>query len=165
MSTNIIIIGTIIMVIVLGFFVISPLLISRRWKQHKASTVLQWEADGVNFRRGPVGGKFSGLESTKVSRVVPGVGCIALTDKDLRVTRVTPFGVWIVTYKQIKGVTMRWTFRGNRAKKTPFIIARYVKEGQADRLGFQVNEPEAWAEALAEAAGVTVKYELEEKHD
>jgi hypothetical protein len=154
------IIGGVIGVLALAFFWLMPMLLTRRWNQHKAKTVTQWETEGVKFKRGPVGGKFGGLESMKVSQVHPGVGYVALTDKDLRVTRLAPFGVWIVPFKQIKGITLRSTFMGNRGQKTPFIVVRFTKEGQLDKLGFQVGEHEAWAKALAQAAKVSLKSEV-----
>jgi hypothetical protein len=49
---------------------------------------------------------------------------------------------------------------GNRGQKTPFIVVRFTKEGQLDKLGFQVGEHEAWAKALAQAAKVSLKSEV-----
>jgi hypothetical protein len=131
--------------------------VARRWNQHKAETVGRWEAEEVEFVRGPVGGQFAGLESTGVNRVIRGIGFAVMTDKDLRVTRATPSGTWCVTYKQIKGITIQPSFLGHTGKKAPIIVVRFVKDGKKDKLGFQVKDFEAWAEDLAEAAGVSLK--------
>ena len=37
--------------------------VTRRWNRHRAETVSKWEAEGVQFERGPRGGQFGGLES------------------------------------------------------------------------------------------------------
>ena len=151
---NYVIIGLIVAAVVYWWFRFS---LSRNWNKHKQATVDKWQTEGVEFIRGPVGGQFSGLESTGVKRNITGIGLVVMTEKDLRVTRARPLGSWIVTYKQIKGVSIRWKFMGEVGKKTPFIVARFVKDGQPDKLGFRVNNYEEWAEALAEAAGVTLK--------
>ena len=155
--TSLVIISGLAILLIAAGIIGMPLLATRRWNKHKAETVARWVADGVTFVREPKGGKFGGLESTGVSRAMTGIGYIALTDKDLRVTRVTPFGAWIVSFRQIKSVTLRSAFLGNRSKKTPYIVVRFVQDGQADKLGFQVNDFEAWAADLAQAAGVSLK--------
>ncbi len=138
-----------------------PMLVSRRWNKHRAQTVSKWEAEGVTFRRGPVGGQFGGLESMGVSRVVRGIGFVALTDKDLRVTRATaPAAEWRIPLKKMKSVTIQPAFMGHRGK-SPFIVVRFVKDGKKDRLGFQVGEFEAWANDVAREAGLAVKNELD----
>lgn len=137
--------------------------ISRRWNKHKAETVDQWEAEGIQFRQGPVGGQFGGLESMGVKRAITGIGFMALTDKDLRVTRATPPQVWCISYKQIKGVTLQRTFLGKQSKKTAFIVVRFKQGGKADKLGFQVREAEVWAEELARYARVSLRDEREVK--
>ena len=154
---NFITISTLIFFVVAIIAIVLPRLISRRWNKHKAETVAKWEAEGLHFLRGPSGGKFGGLESMGANRVITGVGYAALTDKDLRVTRVTPSAAWIVTYKQIKSIAIQQAFMGTRSQKTPFIVVRFVKDGQADKLGFQVNDYETWAADLARIAGVSVK--------
>ena len=151
-----IIIGTIIMIAILVLFRVVINTASRRWNKHKAGTVLKWESEGVRFVRGPVGGSFGGLESMGINRVIRGIGFIALTDQDLRVTRSIPEAVWCINFKQIKGVTIQPAFLGKRGK-TPFIVVRFVKDGAADKLAFQVGAYQAWAGDLAQAAGVSVK--------
>jgi hypothetical protein len=162
---TLIVVSSLIFLVVAVLSVGLPRLVSHRWNKHKAQTVHKWEAAGIKFQRGPNGGKFGGLESMGVSRVITGVGYVALTAKDLRVTRVTPFGEWIITFKQIKSVTMRSAFMGQRSQKTPFIVVRFIKDGQADKLGFQVGDTETWAEDLARAAKVSLKNELDEADD
>ena len=151
---NYVIIGLVIVAVLFWWFRFS---LSRRWGKHKKATVDKWQSEGVEFVRGPAGAQFGGLESMGAKRVITGIGLAVMTEKDLRVTRAQPLGSWIVTYKQIKGVSIRWKFMGEVGKKTPFIVARFVKDGQPDKLGFRVNNYEEWAEALAEAAGVTLK--------
>ena len=131
--------------------------VSRRWNRHKAETVDQWQAEGIEFRRGPVGGQFGGLESMESKNVVTGIGFVVLTQKDLRVTHAPSFGVWLIPYKQIKGVTLQPAFMGKQSKKTPFIVVRFKQGGKSDKIGFQVREPEAWAEELGRYARVSVK--------
>lgn len=160
-----IIISALIFLVVAILATVFPRLVSRRWNKHKAETVEKWQAEGIDFLRGPSGGKFGGLESMGVSRVITGIGYVALTAKDLRVTRATPSGVWLVTYKQIKSVTIRQTFMGNRSQKTPFIVVRFVKDGQADKLGFQVSDYQLWAADLARVAKVSLKDEVCEPDD
>ena len=146
----------IILIIAASLFWLFNFFVSRRWNKHKAATVGQWEAEGIEFVRGPVGGQFGGLESMGAKRVIRGVGFVVMTDKDLRVTRATPAATWCVTYKQIKGVTIQPSFLEHQGK-TPFIVVRFVKDGQADKLGFLVKGFEEWADDLAEAAGVSLK--------
>lgn len=147
----------IILLIAAAVYWLGKFLVARRWNQHKAATVGKWEREGIEFVRGPAGGQFGGLESDGSKRVVRGIGFVVMTETDLRVTRAQPPGIWCITYKQIKGITIQPAFMGHRAKKTPFIVVRFVKEGQKDKLGFQVNNFETWAEELAEAAGVSVR--------
>ncbi len=156
-ATQILVIISALFMGVMGTLWLVRWVVTRRWNQHKASTVLKWEAEGVEFVYGPVGGQFSGLESMGVNKVIRGIGFVVLTDKDLRVTRSAPAGVWSVTLKQIKGVALHSTFLGNRSKKTPYIVVRFKKGGKGDKLGFQVKPVEDWAEAVAQAAGVKVK--------
>jgi hypothetical protein len=151
---NYVVFGLIIVAVLFWWFRFS---LSRRWNQHKKTTVDKWQAEGIEFVRGPAGGQFGGLESMGVKRVLTGIGLAMMTTKDLRITRATPPGWWIVTYKQIKGVSIRWKFMGEVSKKTPFIVVRFVKDGQPDKLGFRVNNYEEWAKELAEAAGVPLK--------
>jgi hypothetical protein len=151
----------IIFVIVAILYGLFNFVVSRRWNRHRAATVGKWEAEGLEFIRGPVGGQFGGLESMGINRVIRGIGFVAMTTKDLRVTRATPEGVWCVTYKQIKGVAIQPAFLGHKGK-TPFIVVRFVKEGKPDKLGFLVKNFEEWAEELAEAAEVSLKDPREE---
>jgi len=162
---TLIVVSSLIFLVVAVLSVGLPRLISHRWNKHKAQTVHKWEAAGIKFQRGPNGGKFGGLESMGVSRVITGVGYVALTAKDLRVTRVTPFGEWIVSFKQIKSIAVQSAFMGNHSQKTPFIVVRFVKDGQADKLGFQVNDYKDWAADLARAAKVSLKGEVGEADD
>lgn len=129
------------------------------WDGHRADTIDKWASDGVVFVRGPVGGQFGGLESDRPKRVVRGIGFILLTRNDLRVTRSTPSASWKLTFNQIKGVTLRQQFLGKQAKESPFIVVRFVKGGKKDKLAFLVNEWEAWAKQLAQAANVSLRDE------
>ena len=151
---NYIFIGLVIAAVLFWWFRFS---LARRWGGHKKVTVDKWQSEGVEFIRGPSGAQFGGLESMGAKRVITGIGLAVMTDKDLRVTRAQPVGSWIVTYKQIKGVSICWKFLGEVSKKTPFIVVRFVKDGQPDKLGFRVNDYEAWAEELAEQAGVSLR--------
>jgi hypothetical protein len=151
---NYVVIGLIIVAVLFWYFRFT---LGRNWGKHKKATVDKWQADGVEFIRGPSGSQFGGLESMGAKRVITGVGLAVMTKKDLRVTRAQPVGSWIVTYKQIKGVSIRWKFLGEVSKKTPFIVVRFVKDGQPDKLGFRINNYEEWAEELAEESGVTLK--------
>ncbi|MBN1994077.1 MAG: hypothetical protein JW953_15375 [Anaerolineae bacterium] len=146
-----------VLLVGLGLFWLFRFIIARRWNKHRAATVGQWEAEGIEFVRGPAGGQFGGLESMGLKGVARGIGLAVMTDKDLRVTRASPPGVWCVTYKQIKGVTVQQSFMGHTAQKTPFIVVRFVQDGRPDKLGFQVNNVEEWAGDLAKAAGVSGK--------
>jgi hypothetical protein len=146
----------IFILIIFGLFWLVRYVITFRWNRHKARTVSKWEAEGIEFRRGPRGGQFGGLESMGMKRVIRGIGYVALTGHDLRVTRAVPSAAWCISYKQIKSVTIQPSFLGE-AGKSPFIVVRFVKDGQADKLGFKVKEVEEWAEDLAEAAGVALK--------
>jgi hypothetical protein len=157
-SGNFILIMLIIVATLFWFFNFA---VSRRWNRHKAATVGKWEIEGLEFIRGPVGGQFGGLESMGANRVIRGIGFVAMTTKDLRVTRATPEGVWCVTYKQIKGVTIQPAFLGHKGK-TPFIVVRFVKGGKTDKLGFLVKDFETWAEELAKAAEVSLKDQRED---
>lgn len=130
---------------------------TRRWNRHKAETVGKWAAEGVEFVRGPKGCQFGGLESMGIHRMVRGIGFVALTAGDLRVTRSTPPGVWIINYRQIKKVTIQPAFMGRRSQKTPFVVVRFSQDGQPDKLAFQVDDYRAWAEALAQAARVRLE--------
>jgi len=152
--TNYVVIGLIIVAVLFWWFRFS---LGRSWGKHRKATVEKWQSEGIEFIRGPSGGQFGGLESMGVKRVITGIGLAVMTGKDLRVTRAQPTGSWIVTYKQIKGVSIRWKFMGEVSKKTPFIVVRFVKDGQPDKLAFRVKDYEVWAEELAEEAGVTLK--------
>jgi len=154
---NIVSIAPIVLLVGGIVYLLSKIIIARRWNQHRVATVGKWEAAGIEFVRGPVGGQFGGLESMGAKAVVRGIGLVMMTDKDLRVTRAAPPGWWSVTYKQIKGVTIQGEFLGQKAKETPFIVVRFVQDGQADRLAFKVKDYQTWAKELAKAARVSLK--------
>ncbi|MEM7343836.1 MAG: hypothetical protein AAF485_06305 [Chloroflexota bacterium] len=132
--------------------------VTHRWNRHRAETVAQWEQAGLEFIRGPAGGQFIGLESLGPDRSLRGLGFVALTEQDLRVTRSVPSEVWILTYKQIKGVTLQSKFLGREAKTNPFIVVRFVKDGKKDKLAFSVKEGKDWAKDLARVAKVKMKF-------
>ena len=132
-------------------------MLTRRWNQHKGETVGEWAAEGVSFTLGPTGIKFTGLESMS-TRSPSGLGYAVLTDHDFRVTCALPATrFWIISYKQIKGVALKDKFMGKSAKETPFIVVRFTKDAETDRLAFQVKDTEPWATRLAQAAGVSLK--------
>ncbi|GAB4448038.1 MAG: hypothetical protein Kow0031_30580 [Anaerolineae bacterium] len=131
--------------------------LTRRWNRHKQETVEQWAAEGVSFALGPTAIKFSGVESLG-SRSPNGVGYALLTDTDLRVTCALPSTqAWIVTFRQIKGVALKYRFLGKSAKTDPFVVVRFTKDAETDRLAFQLKGAAPWAEQLAQAARVTLK--------
>jgi hypothetical protein len=141
-------------VVVIGVVVFRTL-VSIRWNRHRAKTVGKWSTEGIEFILGPVGSQFGGFESS--GNVDHSIGLAVMTDKDFRITRAATSESWCITYKQIKGVSTRSNYLGYTAKKTPFIVVRFVKDGKKDKLGFQINNYEAWAEELAQAANVTLK--------
>lgn len=146
-------VAVVFVIVGLGRFMTGSM--AKRWKQHRAATVDAWLAEGVEFTRGPTAIQFGGLESMGGQRVVRGAGLVMLTEKDLRVTCATPTTVWwTLNFKQIKGVTVQRAFLGKTANKTPFIVVRFKKDGQADKLGFQVKDVDGWATQLAESARV-----------
>ena len=153
----IIISSAVILTIPIAIFYLANTYVARRWRKHQAETVAKWEADGVEFTHGPVGGQFGGLESMGEKGVITGIGFMALTTKDLRVTRANPSAEWHLSFRQIKGVAIQPAFLGKKSKKTPFIVVRFKQEGKADKLSFQVNDFENWAKVLAKKAGVSLK--------
>ena len=155
------VVSIVVILVVIGGFWFFNRTISRNWNRHKAETVSQWEAEGVEFIRGPSGGQFSGLTSLGADKSIKGIGFVALTDKDLRVTRSVPSEVWITTYKQIKGVAIQPKFLGRQAKKTNFIVVRFVKDGEKDKIGFMVKDVDEWAQDIAQAAKVKLKVQKE----
>ena len=156
-STTIIVISSSVTLIILLLIIGFPALISRNWKRHQAETVERWAADGITFIKGPVGGKFMGVESIGSNKNTTGIGFIVLTDQDLRVTRASPSREWHIPFQQIKGVMLRSKFMDQTSQKTPFIVVRFVEGGHKDKLAFQVNDAVAWASELAQAAGVKLK--------
>jgi hypothetical protein len=156
---NLVVIGSAVLILTLAVvFQLVTMYISRRWRRHQAATVDRWKAEGVEFIRGPAGGQFGGLESMGLNKLISGVGFVVMTDKDLRVTCSTPYTQeWQISYRQIKGVTIQPAFMGRRSRKTPFIVVRFKKEGQADKLAFQVKDFETWATELAQKAKVSLK--------
>ncbi len=150
-------IGPVLLVAVLLMLWFGTRTTTRRWNKHKAETVSRWEAEGVQFVRGPTGGQFGGLESTGMKKVIRGIGFAALTDKDLRVTRSSPSRAWIIPFKQMRKVVIQNAFLGKRVTKNPFIVVHFKKKGQADKLGFLVKEPEAWAADIAQAADIPLE--------
>jgi hypothetical protein len=130
---------------------------SRQWTRHRAETVDKWAADGVEFRRGPLGARIAGLESMGVSRAVRGVGYAAITTTDLRLTRSVPAAVYCIPFEQISRITIQPTFLGLRSRTTPFLVVSFEQDGQPDKVGFQVTDFEVWARDLAQAAGIDMK--------
>ncbi|MDM8528840.1 hypothetical protein QUF58_11625 [Anaerolineales bacterium HSG24] len=110
--------------------------INRVWNKHRAETVDKWNTEDIEYILEPIGGQFGGLESMGEKMVIRGVGFVALTNKDLRVTRSTPSGQWIINFRQIKKIITRHYFLGKRSDKVPFIVIRFVKDSKKDRLGF-----------------------------
>jgi hypothetical protein len=158
--TSIAIITTITLVgllIVVGVVYFMGRSVNRRWSRHKVETIDRWEAEGIEFVRGPVASQFGGLESMG-RKVTRGIGYVVLTPADLRVTCAIPSPQWwIVPLKQITGVTLAYDFLGKSARQTPFIVVHYKHDQTTDRLGFQIKDTESWAKAVAGAAGVTPK--------
>ncbi|MDM8520377.1 hypothetical protein QUF64_10045 [Anaerolineales bacterium HSG6] len=153
--------GVIFVVMMVVFLVIRVFTtrINRVWEKHRAETVGKWEAEDIEYILEPMGGQFGGLESMGKKKVIRGVGFVALTNKDLRVTRSTPSEQWIVNFRQMKKITIRHYFLGKRSDKVPFVVIRFAKNGKKDRLGFLVKNYEAWIEALEEETGLTAKDE------
>lgn len=136
--------------------------LARRWNTHKSETVDQWAAEGATFALGPTAVKFAGIESLG-SRSPSGVGYAVLTDVDVRVTCALPTTqFWIVSLRQVKGVALKSRFMGRFAKTEPFIVVRFTKDAEIDRLAFQLKGGEPWAEQLAQAAGVSLKEERDD---
>ncbi len=132
--------------------------VSRRWNNHRAETVERWESEGIEFTRGPTASQFGGLESMGIKHMVRGMGLVMLTENDFRVTCLSHTTAWwTLNFKQIKGVSIRPGFMGKTARKSPFIVIRFKKDGQADKLAFQVKETDNWATAVAQAANVKLK--------
>lgn len=156
-ATTIVVLSSVITLVILLLIVGFPALVSRNWKRHRGETVERWTAEGITFIKGPVGGKFMGVESIGSNKNTTGIGFIVLTDLDLRVTRASPSGEWHIPLQQIKGVMLRSKFMDQVSKKTPFIVVRFVADGHKDKLAFQVNDAVAWASELAQAAGVKLK--------
>jgi hypothetical protein len=146
-----------VIVVAVLIYQLPKFLMARRWRQHKAATVDKWQAAGVKFTRGPVGGQCGGLESRGAAKVASNVGYVALTDQEVRLTRVTPEGVWCIPFKQIKGVTLQGDFLGQSSRKVPFIVVRFSQDGQTDKLGFKVKDYPVWAKEIAKAARVSLK--------
>ncbi len=150
-------------VVVLALFGVVWLIRARlthSWNRHKAETVTQWENDGVEFIRGPAGGQFTGLKSLGPDRSMAGIGFVAITESDLRVTRSVPSKAWIIKHKQIKGVSLQSKFLGREAKTTQFIIVRFTADGEKDEIGFLVKDALEWAEDLAQVAQVKLKNKI-----
>lgn len=158
----IITIPLLVMVLVGGGLWLLSLTIRRRWDRHRANTVDKWQAEGVEFVKGPAGGNFGGLESDGAMGTVRGIGFVVLTEDDLRVTRAVPPGVWYIPLRHIERVMLRPAFLTKQGK-VPFIVVEFIDEerGEIDRLGFRLKQFEAWVEAIAEAAGVPVEDERE----
>lgn len=144
-------IGSILVVTLLPLAVVFGLLI---WwlRRKKVAVTRQWEQEGVIFRRGPEAANFSGLES-KGPAQVRGNGFIALTEQDLRVTRVLPPAEWHIPFPQIKTVTLEPSFLGKRRTSQVLVIS-FESDGQPDRLGVYVSDGPAWVEAISNAAGL-----------
>lgn len=156
--------GTVALVVILGIFRWITGSAARSWAYHKAETVDKWAAEGIEFLKGPTGSKFGGLESTGYFRVIRGIGLTVLTPTDLRVTRSSPSDAWCIPFERINAVTIQSAYLGQPSKKTPFIVVNFeTDEGESDDLGFQIPDHEAWAEAIAEAAGVDVQNTVTEK--
>ena len=119
---------------------------------------IKWEAEGVEFVKGPTGSKFGGLESTGYFRVIRGIGVSVLTPTDLRVTRSSPLDAWCIPFDTINAVTLQSAYLGQPSKSTPFIVVNFdTEEGEPDDLGFQIPGYQEWAEEIAEAAGVELQ--------
>lgn len=149
-------ISTVILVVVVVAVGTASRRLGRNWNKHRADTIDKWNEEGVEYTMEPVVCQFGGLDSVGEARQLRGAGYAALTTKDLRVTRVVPSESWILNYKQIKGITLARHFKGKVVNKTPFIVVKFSKEGQADKLAFQVKDVETWAKALAAATGVKI---------
>ncbi|GEM_PF-5416406 len=150
-------VGMAIAFLVVGLVRLMTYRTARSWRKHEAETIGKWRAEGVNFVRGPVGCQFGGLESTGITRVIRGIGLVVLTDNDLRITRAAPLESWCIGFKQIKGITFQAAFLGKKSNKAPFIVIRFNKNGQTDKLAFQVREFKVWADDIAAAARVSLK--------
>jgi hypothetical protein len=151
--------GTVALLIILGIFRWVTGTAARTWNQHKIETIDKWEAEGVEFIKGPTGSKFGGLESTGYFRVIRGIGLTVLTPTDLRVTRSAPTDAWCIPFDKINAVTIQSAYLGQPSKKSPFIVIDFDTEaGESDTLGFQIPNHNEWAEEIAKAAGVELQH-------
>jgi hypothetical protein len=152
-----VIVGVVMLLTIIGARLITSRM-SRNWIKHRAVTIDAWQAEGIEFVHGPTVCQFGGLGSMSPGQLLErGPGYAVLTLNDLRVSRVHPSDSWIVTLRQIKGVSLARKFKGKVVNKTPFIIVKFTTDGQSDKIAFQVKEYETWATTLANAAGVKIK--------
>lgn len=154
-------ISVILVMVVIGVTRLLSGSAAKNWKVHRAETVEQWEADGIEFVLGPSGGRFCGLESMGDKFGERDFGIIAITTEDLRVTRMSPTTVWLIPFNEFESIAFESEFMGNHATKTPFIAVEFTQDGEVDTIGFQIAAYDEWAEKLADLADVPL-YELEE---
>lgn len=130
-----------------------------RLKRHATQTVQRWEQAGVNIVHGPEGSNFGGLQSMGVARV-RGNGIIALTEQDVRVTRLLPAGEWIIPFDSITEVSLQRWFLTHANLRTPYLIIAFNRLGTLDALGVQVRDPRNLGSRIATTVGLELVNKL-----
>ena len=118
------------------------------WLRRKGKSVArEWEREGRLFLQGPVGINFSGIGSKGMGQV-RGNGFMALTDKDLRITRAVPSTEWRLLHRNIKGVSLETSFLGKRRGRMQVLVIDFDQNDQPDRIGVYVRNSGDWMEEI-----------------
>lgn len=153
MNTAIFVISLVAFVLILTFSILGIVFGALFWWLHrvKEETTRRWTQEEVRFLRGPEFINLSGIESRGIFQI-RGNGFMALTDRDLRITRAVPAAEWRIPHWQLKRASLessfllKWTWR-------KVLVVAFEQEGRQDRIGIYVRGGAAWAEEINRVAG------------
>ncbi len=153
MNIAILVIAIVAFVLVLTFTILAIIFGFIFWwlRREKEETTRRWTQDEVRFLRGPAFINFSGIESRGALQI-RGNGFMALTDRDLRITRAIPAAEWRIPHEQITRASLESAFL-LRWKWRKVLVITFEQEGRQDRIGLYVRDEATWAEEINRVAG------------
>jgi hypothetical protein len=134
--------ATLVVALLLVSFAISSVTMSVRKRRAKA--IRGWQAQGMRMLMAPAQANF--LNEARAFGVGNN-GTLAVTDGALRFAQVMPEREIVIRFDEIESVHIVTKFNG-RWGGGPFLV---IKRKVGDLTGFQVVNPQRWAEALDQA--------------
>jgi hypothetical protein len=113
-----------------------------------------WTKQGITFHKGPEHANYRGHASITVP--LRGSSVLGLTDHELRLLRLIPHHEFVIPLAQITQIEQLRAWKGGYLVGSPVIVVHYHDGKKEDAIGFLVDDPQSWLDAIAAAARVPV---------